>query len=107
MIVAENCCVVKTSTVAVLGLTATAPAVCEVTVTVAEADFVGSATDAAVTVTFGIAGTVAGAVYVVGVPLVVLVGAIVPHPGEHAAPACERVQVTPVLFVPVTVAVNA
>jgi len=29
---------------------------------VAEADLVGSATDAAVTVTFGIAGTVAGAV---------------------------------------------
>lgn len=62
LMVAENCCVVKTSTVAVLGLTATTPVVCEVTVTVAEADFVGSATDAAVTVTFGMAGTVAGAV---------------------------------------------
>jgi hypothetical protein len=63
LIVAENCCVVKTSTVAVLGLTATVPPVWLVTVTVAEADFVGSATDVAVTVTVGIgAGTVAGAV---------------------------------------------
>ena len=62
LIVAENCCVVKTSTVAVLGLTATVPEVCVVTVTVAEADFVVSATEVAVTVTVGIAGTVAGAV---------------------------------------------
>ena len=107
MIVAVNCCVVKTSTVAELGLTATTPVVCDVTVTVAEADFVGSATDVAVTVTFGMAGTVAGAVYVEGAPPAVLAGAIVPHPGEHAAPPCERVQVTFVLLVPVTVAVNA
>ena len=62
LIVAENCCVVKTSTVAALGLTATPPVVCAVTVTVAEADFVGSATDVAVTVTFGMAGTVDGPV---------------------------------------------
>ena len=33
-------------------------------------------------------------------------GAIVPHPGEHAAPPCERVQVTPRVVVPVTVGVN-
>ena len=62
LMVAENCWVVKTSTLAVLGLTATTPVVCVVTVTAAEADLVGSATDAAVTVTFGIAGKVAGAV---------------------------------------------
>jgi hypothetical protein len=37
----------------------------------------------------------------------VLVGEIVPHPGEQAAPLFVKVQVTPVLFVPVTVAVNA
>jgi len=41
------------------------------------------------------------------VPLVVLVGAIVPHPGEQAAPPCVSVHVTPVLGVPVTVAINA
>src|SRR5437763_6783134 len=40
-------------------------------------------------------------------PLVVLVGAIVPHPGEQAAPPCVSVHVTPVLGVPVTVAINA
>ena len=62
LMVAENCCLAKTSTLAVLGLTATTPVVCVVTVIVAEADFVGSATDVTVMVTFGIAGTVAGAV---------------------------------------------
>src|SRR5437879_12772656 len=77
LIVAENCCVVKTSTLAVLGLTATTPVVCVVTVTVAEADLVGSATDAAVTVTFGIAGTVAGAEKVMGGQRVGLTGRIV------------------------------
>jgi len=40
------------------------------------------------------------------VPLVVLVGARVPHPGEQAAPPCVSVQATPVLGVPVTVAIN-
>jgi len=40
------------------------------------------------------------------VPLAVLLGAMVPHPGEQAAPPCVSVQVTPVLGVPVTVAIN-
>lgn len=35
-----------------------------------------------------------------------LVGARVPHPGEQAAPPCVSVQATPVLGVPVTVAIN-
>lgn len=30
-----------------------------------------------------------------GLPLNVAAGAIVPQPGEHGAPACARVQVTP------------
>src|SRR5207248_2019054 len=75
LIVAENCCVVKTSTVAVAGLTATVPPVWLVIVTVAEADFVVSATEVAVTVTVGIAGTVAGAVWVVGTLVVGVAGA--------------------------------
>jgi len=37
---------------------------------------------------------------------VVLVGEIVPQPGEHAVPPCVSVQVTPRMGVPVTVAVN-
>lgn len=36
----------------------------------------------------------------------VLVGEIVPQPGEHAVPPCVSVQVTPRMGVPVTVAVN-
>ena len=77
-------------------------------VIVAEADIVMSAAEVAVSVTAPpCAGGVAGAVYVVGAPLVVLVGAMVPHPGEQAAPACVSVHVTPVLGVPVTVAMNA
>ena len=74
---------------------------------VADADFVLSAADVAVTVTVGLAGNVVGAVYVAGAPLAVLAGAIVPHPGVHDAPPCVSVQVTFVLFVPVTVAVSA
>src|SRR5437016_1004858 len=64
LIVAENCCVVKTSTLAVAGLTATAPPawLVSVTVTAAEADLVVSATEVAVIVTARLADTVAGAV---------------------------------------------
>jgi hypothetical protein len=77
-------------------------------VTVAEADFVASAAEVAVTVTVPpCVGGVVGAVYVAAAPLVVLVGEIVPHPGEQAAPLCVSVQVTPVLGVPATVAINA
>jgi len=105
LIVAENCVVVKTSTVAALGMTATGPAAWAVSVTVAEADFAVFSTDVAVTVTVPLAGIVAGAMYVAGAPLAVLAGAIVPHPGEHAAPPCVRVQVAPFIL-SVTVAVN-
>src|SRR5438270_12009621 len=40
-------------------------------------------------------------------PFAVLGGAIVPHDGDHAAPACVSVQFTFALLVPVTGAVNA
>lgn len=83
------------------------PTFCEMAI-VAEADFVASAAEVAVSVIVpACAGGVAGAVYVVGEPLVVLVGAIVPHPGGQAAPPCVSVHVTPVLGVPVTAAINA
>lgn len=98
-------CVCPTTTVAVAGDTETVTP--WTIVIVAEADLVVSATEVAVTVTVAFGGAAAGAVYVVGEPLAVLVGAIAPHTGEHAAPPCVSVQVTPVLFVPVTVAVNA
>jgi hypothetical protein len=67
------------------------------TVSEADADLVMSATEVAVTVTVAFAGTVDGGVYVVGASLAVLVGATVPHAGEHAEPPCVRVQVTPLL----------
>jgi len=79
-----------------------------VMVIVADAVFVVSAAEAAVSATVPPCdGGVAGAVYVVAVPLVVLVGEIAPHPGEQAAPPCVSVQVTPVFGVPVTVAIKA
>ena len=59
---------------------------------VAEADFVLSVTDVPVTVTVkSLPGGVAGAVYVIAVPLAV---SIVPQAGEHAEPFCCRVQFT-------------
>jgi len=58
--VAVNCCVPVTPTLAVAGETDTPAAA--VTVTVAVADLVVSATDVATTVTFGFAGIVDGAV---------------------------------------------
>jgi len=52
-------------------------------------------------------GTIAGAVYVVAVPLAVLAGEIVPHAGEQGVPLCVKVQVTPLLLGSfVTVGVN-
>jgi hypothetical protein len=60
---AVNCCVPKSATVAAVGATVTEPATAAVvTVTVADADFVVSAWEVAVTVTCGGLGTVAGAV---------------------------------------------
>lgn len=90
--VAINCCMALTATLAVGGATET---VIPTTVAVAEFDLDVSDTEVAVIVTIGLAGRVAGAVYVAGAPLGVAAGAIVPQPGEHGAPACARVQVTP------------
>ena len=60
---AVNCCVPKSGTVAALGDTITEPvALAVVIVTVADADFVLSACDVAVTVACGGFGTVVGAV---------------------------------------------
>jgi hypothetical protein len=66
-----------------------------VRVIVAWDDLVVSATALALSITAALAGTVAGAVYVVGTPLAALVGLIVPHPGEQLVPFCVSVQVTP------------
>ena len=93
--VAVNCCCCDGPNCAVDGDTDTAIGT---TVTVAAPDFVGSACDVAVTVTVAGFGTVVGAVY--RPPLV-----IVPH-AAPLQPAPERLHVTVVLFVPVTVAVN-
>jgi len=65
------------------GISLTVPAV---TVMVDFAVLVPSATEVAVTVTVALVGTVLGAAYVVGVPLAVLAGVIVPQAGEHAVP---------------------
>ena len=82
--VAVNAWVWPTTTLAVVGET-DIPTL-GVIVTVADADFVVSATEVAVTVTVGLAGSDVGAVYVAGAPLAVLVGEIVPHAGVQAAP---------------------
>jgi hypothetical protein len=73
------------------GTTSTVPFV---TVTVALCDFVVSVAEAAVIVTVAGFGSVAGAVYVVAIPLNVLPGSTVPQV-EHAAPFCVMVQFTP------------
>ena len=79
-----------------------------VTVTVEVVDFVLSDTEVTVIVTTGFAGSAAGAVYVVGAPLAVVEGVIVPHPGEHEPAPCVSVHVTPLLAGSfITVAVNA
>jgi hypothetical protein len=79
---------------AALGATATEIGVSP-TVTTADADFVPSVTDVAVSVTAVGFGTFAGAVYIVACPLPVFPGDTLPHPGEHAAPFCVSVQFTP------------
>ena len=58
-----------------------------------------SVTEVAVMATVGLAGTVGGAAYTVGVPLAVLVGVTVPHPGEQGVVPCISAQVTPWLLV--------
>jgi hypothetical protein len=82
--VAVNCCVPLVSTFAVVGLIATA--MTATIVTVAEADFVGSAALVAVTLTVFGAGATAGAVYK---PAAVIVPQAAP---EQPAPV--TVQVT-------------
>jgi hypothetical protein len=58
---------------------------------VADADFVPSETDVAVSVTVRLLGAAPGALYVIGAPLAVLVTDKVPHGGaEH-----DTVQMTP------------
>ena len=54
-----------------------------------------SSTEVALTCGEGMTGLVVGAVYVLATPLAVFVGLMVPQAGEHAAPYCERLQVTP------------
>src|SRR5437764_207988 len=66
--VAVNCCVPPAPTVADAGEIVTRTAVVGVVVTAAEADFVGTACDAAVTVTVAACRNTAGGVY--GPPLV-------------------------------------
>src|SRR5215469_12072197 len=61
---------------------------------VAVADFVVSLTDVAVIATVGVAGRLAGGVYVLGLPLAVIAGDIEPQV-EQADEACIRVQFTP------------
>lgn len=87
-----------------VGINLTVPAV---RVMVGPTDLVPSATDVAVMITIAFVGTVLGAAYVVGVPLAVLAGVIVPHAGEQAVPPCVSVQLTPWLLESLlTVAVN-
>src|SRR5215469_8052260 len=54
-----------------------------------------SATAVAMIETTGSAGTVAGAVYVIGVPLDEIAAESVPHPAEHTVPPWLTVQMTP------------
>lgn len=96
--VAENCFCPPALTWTVDGDTDTDTDAAASISTVAEADFVGSATEVALTVACGGLGTAAGAVYR---PLAL----IVPHdPATHPTP--DTVQVTAVLEVPVTLAAN-
>jgi hypothetical protein len=93
--VAVNCCVPKFATVAALGETLTElEGVVAVSVTVADADFVESAWEVAVTLTVAGFGTVAGAVYK---PVVETLPFKAPPATSH---------VTAVFDVPATVAVN-
>ncbi len=94
LMLAENCCVVKTSTVAALGDTATVEFDWLVTVTMAEPDLDVSALEVAVTMTWAGEGTVRGAVYT---PPAVM---------DPFADPPATLQVTAVFEVPVTVALN-
>jgi hypothetical protein len=79
-----------------------------VRVTLAEADFVGSVTEVAITCTSAVAGTEPGAVYVVAASLAVLEGRTLPHSPEHDTSSRESVQLTPLLAVSFpTVAMNS
>jgi len=94
--VAVNCICVPAVTRAVTGETLTATG--GATVTTAEPDMAGSATEVAITVTCGEVGTLAGAVYK---PFAVRV----PHDDvPQLAPV--NCQVTPVMVVPLTLATN-
>src|SRR6516225_9139630 len=78
-----------------------------VSVTLAFTETLASVTEAAVRTTVRLAGSAAGALYVAGLPLAVLLGLIEPHAGEHGAPFCVSAQVTPLFAVSLaTVAVN-
>lgn len=94
--VATNCCCALTTTWADSGATVTA--IGANTVTVAVACLLGSACAVAVTVTVGGFGTELGAVYI---PLVLIAPQALPE-----QPLPPRLQVTFVLLLPVTVAVN-
>ena len=94
--VARNCCWLPIVTIAFTGETVTWIGM--KIVTAADADVTPSAVDVAVTVTFAGVGTVSGAVYR---PAVVMV----PH-AEPAQPEPVTLQVTLVIAVPVTVALN-
>jgi hypothetical protein len=91
---AVNCCVPKFATVAAPGETLTEVGDAFVSVTVADADFVASACEVAVTVTCGGFGAVAGAVYSPMLEMLPL-----------AAPPA-TLQVTAAFDAPVTVALN-
>jgi hypothetical protein len=92
--VAENCCCAPVETWVAEGETTTETDAADWITTAAEADFVESATEVAVTVARAGFGTVAGAVYK---PLDV----IEPHdPDTHPVPEID--QVTAVLELPVT-----
>jgi hypothetical protein len=94
--VAVNACVNPACTPALVGAALTE--IAGVTVIAAEADFVGSPTGFAVSVTSTGAGAFAGAVYVMAVPDALAVAEIVPHVAPlHPVPP--SVQPTP-LFCP-------
>jgi hypothetical protein len=77
------------------------------TVAASIADFVGSATEVAVTLNCSFALTAAGAVYVAAARLAVITGEIVPQLGEQSDPFCVNVHFTPLLLESLnTVAVN-
>jgi hypothetical protein len=92
---AENVVEVPICTLAIVFESVTAiPGAAAVTVIVAAAVFVPSATDVAVSVTFAGLGTAAGAVYVMAVPEALFAADKVPHVAA-LQPAPESAQVTP------------